>query len=137
MKTKLAPSDSDAIRDALDTWIAGVEQGDPAIVAQAMAPDEDLEYIGFQASDWLVGWPAVKAALEAQAATVKDIRITVAETRIHLLQGGQAAYATSQWVIEGDVGGQHMAMPLRCTWVLEKRENGWRLVHFHKSMAVG
>ena len=137
MTTRLAPGDSDAVRAALDAWIAGVEQGDPAIVAQAMAPDDDLEYIGFQASDWLIGWPAVKAALEAQAAAVKDIRITVAETRIHALRGGQAAYATSQWVIAGDIGGQHITMPLRCSWVLEKRGDGWLLVHFHKSMAAG
>jgi len=137
MTTRLAPSDSDAVRAALDTWIAGVEQADPAIVAQAMAPDEDLEYIGFQADDWRIGWPAVRAALEAQAAAVKDIRITVVDTRIHPLRGGRAAYATSRWVIEGDVGGQHISMPLRCSWVLEKREDGWRLVHFHKSVAAG
>jgi ketosteroid isomerase-like protein len=96
-----SPIDTDAIRAALNTWIAGVEQGDPEIVAQVMAPDQDLDYIGVEASDWRIGWPAVRAA-----------------------------YATSRWVIEGDLGGQHISMPLRCSWVLEKREDGWKLVPF-------
>jgi hypothetical protein len=31
---------------------------------------------------------------------------------------------------------QALELPVRCTWILEKREAGWVIVHFHKSVGM-
>ena len=126
----------DAVRSVLDAWISGVEQENLSLIAQNVAPDEDALFIGSGANEQIQGWSAVKAALEAQAAAVKDIRITAADVTIHLLHGGQSAWATSLWTFEGRLGDQTISAPLRCTWICEQREQGWVLVHFHKSVGL-
>ena len=126
----------DAVRSVLEAWIAGVEQEDFGQIAQVVAGDEDALFISSGVNECLRGWSALQAALEAQAAAVKDIRITATDVDIHLLTGGQAAWATSLWTFEGRLGDQTIAAPLRCTWVCEQREAGWVLVHFHKSIGA-
>jgi len=34
------------------------------------------------------------------------------------------------------MGENLVSLPVRCTWLLEKREGGWVIVHFHKSVAM-
>ncbi len=126
----------DAVRSVLDAWIAGVELEDFGQIAQVVAGDEDALFISSGADECLRGWSALKAALEAQAAAIKNIRITATDVDVHLLADGQAAWATSMWTFEGLLGDQPISAPLRCTWVCEKREKGWVLVHFHKSIGA-
>jgi ketosteroid isomerase-like protein len=137
MLTTTAPDTArDAVRSVLESWIAGVEQENLSLIAQIVAPDEDAVFISSGAGETIQGWSALKAALEAQAAAVKDIRITATDVAIHLLRGGQAAWATSLWDFEGRLGDQTISAALRCTWVCEQREQGWVLVHFHKSVGA-
>ena len=48
----------------------------------------------------------------------------------------QFAWATSRWVFRAAMDDQEIELPLRCTWILEKREQGWILVHFYKSVGM-
>jgi ketosteroid isomerase-like protein len=110
----------DAVRSVLEAWIAGVEQEDFGQIAQVVSADENALFISSGANECLRGWSALKAT----------------DMDIHLLTGGQAAWATSLWTFEGRLGDQTIAAPLRCTWVCEQREAGWVLVHFHKSIGA-
>ena len=126
----------DAVQSILDAWIAGVEQENLSLITQIVAPDEDALFLGSGAAEQFRGWSAVRAALEAQAAAVKDIRVTASDVDIHLLGGGRAAWATSLWTFEGRLGDQRVSVPLRCTWICEQRGQDWVLVHFHKSVGL-
>lgn len=124
----------DAVQAILDAWIAGVEQENLDLLAQIVAPDEAAVFISSGAAEQIRGWTALQAALKAQAAAVKDIRITADAPEIRRLAGGQAAWATSNWAFTGRLGDQTISVPLRCTWVCEQRGPDWVLVHFHKSV---
>lgn len=126
----------DAVQSVLEAWIAGVEQENLGLLAQIVAPDEEAVFIGSGAAERIRGWTALQAALKGQAIAVKDIRITADAPEIHLLAGGQAAWATSNWTFEGRLGDQPISAPLRCTWICEQRGPDWVLVHFHKSVGL-
>ena len=42
----------------------------------------------------------------------------------------------NRWVFKARMAGEELELPLRCTWVPEKRDAGWVLVHSHKSLGV-
>lgn len=134
--TAIADTVRDAVQSILDAWIAGVEQENLGLLAQIVAPDEEAVFIGSGAAERIRGWTALQAALAAQAAAVKDIRIKADEPEVHLLAGGQAAWATSNWTFAGRLGDQRVSVPLRCTWICEQRDQDWVLVHFHKSVGL-
>ena len=84
---------------------------------------------------------AILAALDDQAIaeqnrTCDDTRITVREVRIHVVPSAGIAWATSLWDFTTTNGGREMHLPVRCSWVLEKRRGTWVIVHFHKSVAA-
>jgi uncharacterized protein (TIGR02246 family) len=136
MLTQDIAIDRDAAQAVLDGWVAGVEQGDLELIGRIVARDEDTVWIGAMAGETLAGWTALRAALEAQDAALSDIRIEVSEVRVRLLAGGASALATSQWTFAARMGERMLSLPLRCTWVLEKRGDAWLLIHFHKSVGV-
>jgi len=136
MSTPTIVFEKGAVQSVLEAWITGVEQDDLGLISQVVAHDEDVMYIGSGTDERIMGWSTLKAALEAQAAALSDIHITASEVTIHPLCGGQAAWATSLWTFEARMGDQALSVPLRCTWIAEKREAGWVLVHFHKSVGM-
>ena len=46
------------------------------------------------------------------------------------------AWATNRWNFIARLGDQVIELPLRCTCVLEKREAGWVIARFHKSVGM-
>ncbi len=72
----------------------------------------------------------------AQNAALHDIHIDVSAETIHVSPGGDTAWATNQWIFNARMGDQALALPLRCTWILEKRDERWIIVHFHKSAGI-
>jgi len=74
--------------------------------------------------------------MRAQNAALDDIRITVSDETIHVSSDRQFAWATNRWKFAAKMGDQAIELPLRCTWVLEKREAGWVIAHFHKSVGM-
>lgn len=129
-------TEQEAVHEALKAWISCVETKDMTRLPSTVGHDADLVWVGPADSEWLAGWEALEGAMLAQNAALDTIRITVSEETIHLLPGERFAWATNRWVFHGTLGGQAIEMPLRCTWVLEKRASGWVIVHFHKSAGV-
>lgn len=136
MLTQEVAIEQDAVQAVLDAWITGVEQGDLDLIARIVAPDEDTIWIGAMEGEKLVGWTALREALVAQDAALSDIRIEASEVRVCILAGAASALATSQWTFAARMGDQALSLPLRCTWVLEKRGDAWLLIHFHKSVGM-
>lgn len=86
--------------------------------------------------EWLVGYEALEQAMSAQNAALTDIHIDVTQETIHISHQEDMAWATNQWVFNARMGDQAIALPLRCTWILEKRQDRWVIVHFHKSAGM-
>lgn len=136
MVSASAESERASVKAALDAFIRAVERHDldglPGVVAQ----DPDLVWIGTGEDEWIVGYEALQGVLQVQNEPLEYIRIAVSEETIHLTPDEQAAWATNRWVFRARMGGEELELPLRCTWVAEKRDGGWVLVHSHKSLGV-
>jgi ketosteroid isomerase-like protein len=133
MKTR-NEEDRNAIKAGIDAWINAVEGRDIALLPRVIAQDEDLVWIGIDAGGWMVGFKTLEQGMLAQNAALEEIRIDVSDETIHFEPGASIAWATNRWVFNGKMGGQAMAFNLRCTWILEKRQGKWIIVHFHKSV---
>ena len=136
MATSSAESERALVKATLDAFVRAVERHDldglPVVVAQ----DPDLVWIGTGEDEWIVGYEALKEVLRVQNEALDYIRISVSEETIHLSPSEQVAWATDRWVFRARMGGEELEVALRCTWVAEKRDAGWVLVHSHKSVGV-
>jgi len=67
---------------------------------------------------------------------LSETKIAVSDVTVNVQSGGRFAWATSIMNLSATMRGQAIALPVRCTWVLEKREIGWVVVHSHKSVGT-
>jgi uncharacterized protein (TIGR02246 family) len=125
-----------AIKSVLDNYVTSVERADMELFAKTVTHDPGMVNFGTAASERLVAWDALKEMMEAMNATLSDTKIAVSDVTVSVLSGGRSAWATSIWDFRATMGGQAITLPVRCTWVLEKRETSWAVVHSHKSVGA-
>jgi ketosteroid isomerase-like protein len=66
---------------------------------------------------------------EDKSFTVRDLRVKTSATE-------QLAWAAANVVVGATVEGEPATLPVRVTWVLEKKGAGWRVVQIHTSVPV-
>lgn len=124
-----------AVKAVLDQYVTSVENEDMNLYAQLVAHDAEMvNFGGF--GDPIVGWDALRKVMEGQNAALSQTKITVSDLAIHVSETGTLAWARCLWNLKATMGDTPADLPIRCTWVLEKREDRWVIVHFHKSMAM-
>ncbi len=129
-------AESAAVNAVLDSYVASVEDEDMELYAENVSHDPDMvNYGGF--GDPIIGWDALKEVMDNQNAQLSETEIEVSDMAIHVSETGKLAWATCLWTLKAMMGESPIELPIRCTWVLEKGETGWVIVHFHKSMAAG
>jgi ketosteroid isomerase-like protein len=124
------------IKEVLDGYVTSIENEDMALYGKVVAHDADMVNFGSGAADRIVGWNALEKAIQDQNAALSGTEITVSDETIKISPDGQSAWATSLWNFKALMGEQALELPVRCTWILEKREAGWVIVHFHKSVGM-
>ena len=121
------------VKALLDSYVASVEAEDINLYGQSVAHDPAMVNFG-AFGDPIVGWDALKKVIEDQNVALSETKITATDLEIHVSEKGKLAWVTCQWKLEAMMGENRIDLPVRCTWVLEKRDNRWVIVHFHKSM---
>jgi uncharacterized protein (TIGR02246 family) len=125
-----------AVSAVLDSYVKAVENEDMEAYGKNVAHDAAMvNFGGF--GDPIYGWAALEDVMEQQNAALSETHIDVSDLRIHISPDGTLAWATCLWTLGAKMGENPVTLPVRCTWVLEKREGSWVIVHFHKSMAAG
>jgi uncharacterized protein (TIGR02246 family) len=123
------------IKSVLDNYVASIEKEDIDLYAKCVAQDADMVNFGAMGEP-IVGLEALKKGIEDQNAALSDTKISVADTKIHVSEDGKLGWATYLWDLTAKMGENPLSLPVRCTWVLEKRQGAWVVVHFHKSVAM-
>jgi ketosteroid isomerase-like protein len=136
MLTKTDTIVEQEIHEALMKWIEAVEGRELDMLPEVVAQDPSLVWIGSDVTDWVTGYGQLEQVMQAQNNALQDIHITVSEETIHTYPQADYAWATNRWIFRACAGTQVIELPLRCTWILDKRVQGWRIVHFHKSVGV-
>lgn len=123
-----------AVREALMKSAASFEKNDIAMASQVWANDESLTV--FESGHANYGWPDYRDNhLVPEMGEMKNTRYVFSDIKVHV--AGKTAWATFKYTIAADVmdnGKQrHVDGGGLGTAILEKRADGWRIVHWHSS----
>lgn len=121
------------IKAVLDSYITSIETENIDVYAKVLAHDADMVNFGTSEPP-IVGWDSLKKVIEDQNAALSQTKITVSDLVIHISKEGNFAWATDLWDFKTMIGDQALQIPVRCSWILEKREGQWVVIHFHKSV---
>ena len=124
------------IKSVLDQYVASVELEDIGQYAGIICHDAEMVNFGAFGAP-IVGWEGLHAVMEGQNASLDSIKVDQGEVQIHVFPSGTYAWATPQWRFQAKAGEDALDLPVRCTWLLEKRGEEWKIIHFHKSIAAG
>jgi len=135
MATVAVDVEAAAVAETIHRYIEAVEERDLVKYATVVAHDDDLAWYGSMPGQ-IVGWGEVEGVIRGMFDALSDITITQTDLRVHLSPDRGLAWATCLWDFRARMGGQPVIEPTRCTWVLERRDPGWVIVHWHKSVGV-
>ena len=121
------------IKAVLDSYITSIETEDIDLYAKVLAHDQDMVNFGTSEPP-IVGWDTLKKAIEDQNSALSQTKITASDLSIHISKDGNFAWATDLWDFRAMMADQAIEIPIRCSWILEKRDGQWVVVHFHKSV---
>lgn len=129
-------AEQSAIKAVLDNYIESIENEDIEEYGKIFVHDPEMVNFGTGAKERIVGWDALRKVIEEQNAALSETKITQSDVTINLSPEGRFAWATCLWDFKATMEGQVMQLPVRCSWVLEKRGEEWKIVHFHKSVGA-
>jgi len=135
MATTAIDVEGAAVARVLERYIEAVEAKDLDKYARIVAHDADLAWYGSMPGQ-LVGWGEVETAMRGMFNSGADFKLTQADLRVHLSPDHRLAWATCLWDWQETTAGDTATVPVRCTWVLERRDTAWVIVHWHKSVGV-
>ena len=136
MSAVILEADKTGVRSILDNYISSVIHADIEAYARNIVHDPDMVNFGTDASERFVGWTALRDGIVAQNAALSAMEIHQHDVTINLSADRRFAWATSLWDFKAMMGGQTLEAPIRCTWILEKQADGWKIIHFHKSIGA-
>lgn len=124
-----------AVKSILDKYVESIENADMRLYEKNVAHDSTMVNFGAMGIP-IIGWNALKQVIENQNAALSQTKINVSNLNIHIQENANLAWATCLWELKAIMVDKPITLPVRCTWVLEKRQSGWVIVHFHKSVAM-
>jgi ketosteroid isomerase-like protein len=81
-----------------------------------------------------IGWTNYLAAYQTQRARMLQVRLERSNTLIRIAPSATVAWACYQWDFSAVVDGSPSAAEGQTTLILEKRGDGWIIVHNHTSL---
>jgi ketosteroid isomerase-like protein len=131
-------SEKEAVKAVIDNYAKSWIAEDIDLYSSTVMHDESLIHVGgSQALNWIEGWTELKEIIIDQNQSFNDTDIDETKAWIKLSQSGEFAWAVTLWNLTTTLNdGTKCFLPLRCTWILEKVNDSWEIVHFHKSIGI-
>ena len=95
------------------------------------ASDDDVVLFGTGADEKRIGLDEIRAQVERDWAQTESISMTFGWTSISA--AGSIAWAAIDGAFDYRAAGQHGTLPARVSFVLERRDDNWNIVHAHFS----
>ncbi|MFH1873696.1 MAG: nuclear transport factor 2 family protein [Pseudomonadota bacterium] len=132
----MTQNDFDGVKRVIDRYLSAYEERNLDAVEATIAHDKAVLGIGTDEGEFWKGWTEIKSAKEKQLAAITETTLNRGHTEISFAQCGKVAWFAEE--LSGDfwVQGNKTTCHLRFTGVLEKRDNKWVIVQFHRSMPV-
>ena len=122
-----------AVRAVLDRLAAVYVERDVELLRAVFAPDPDVVMYSPGASERFAGLPEIQAKAERDWS--KSEAASLAYRRMSVSAAGSVAWVAADADFTVRAGGQETTLPVHVTFVLEKREDQWLIVHAHYSLA--
>jgi uncharacterized protein (TIGR02246 family) len=119
------------VRAVLTRLTDSYEKRDVEGLMACFAPDPEAVMYGTGADEKRVGPAEIRMQAQRDWDQTEAISMTFNGTSISA--AGPVAWAAADGVFRIRAGGQAFAMPARGTFVLEKRDGRWLIVHSHFS----
>ncbi len=119
----------------LERYVIANEKQDIEMVHDIWAPESDIVVFGTNSDEKLIGWNAIKAALERQFNSFEDTYISIHDQVIHVDDMGRTAWFSEIVNYNYIYQGENMQYEgLRFTGVLKKFDDDWLIVQSHMSI---
>jgi len=127
-----------SVKKTLDNYVKSIVDEDMNLYSEIVAHDSNMINVGGGVNlSWIEGWEQLKEVMNGQNDAFSDTEIDVTKEQIFISPTGKDAWAVTLWDLKTVLSdGNTYLLPLRCTWVLQKRNNKWIIVSFHKSFGV-
>lgn len=127
-----------ALHQFLDKYGRMWETEDLDVFDEVIAQDADLVVIGTDTAEYFIGFKPFREAREAQYEAFDNLEHYVVNRDLRISESGEVAWFAERFnlfTIDG-AGESIMLEDLRLTGVIEKRDDGWKIVHLHTSLPV-
>jgi ketosteroid isomerase-like protein len=123
-----------AVKSVLDKVAEGYAKRDLALLQAAFAPDPDVVMYGTGADEKRIGLAEIQVQAERDWSQTEAAAVTFGWTSVSA--AGSVAWVATDAALNLKAGGQDMNLPVRITFVLEKRGEDWLIVQAHFSLAA-
>jgi ketosteroid isomerase-like protein len=123
-----------AVKSVLDKVAEGYAKRDLALLQAAFAPDPDVVMYGTGADEKRIGLAEIQVQAEQDWSQTEAAAVTFGWTSVSA--AGSVAWVATDAALNLKAGGQDMNLPVRITFVLERRGEDWLIVQAHFSLAA-
>jgi uncharacterized protein (TIGR02246 family) len=119
----------------LEQYIKALTTKNMELLSKIFAHDEDMVMFDGNISKRFVGWKALKGRFQEHFNSFEKLDITFKELDIKIHASGEVAWLSC--ILNANLlnqGQQGSINDLRVTWVLEKQNQNWVIVHAHFSL---
>jgi hypothetical protein len=130
--------EKEAIKIVIDNYAKSWITEDIGLYSSTVMHDESLIHVGgSKGLNWIEGWTELKNIIINQNQDFNDTKIDEKKSWINLSNCNNLSWAVTLWDLTTTLNdGTKCLIPLRCTWILEKINDSWIIVHFHKSIGI-
>jgi ketosteroid isomerase-like protein len=128
-------ADSAAVSAAMDVGADALKRRDWAAYTQFWANRPDIEVMHPASREWLIGWDTIATKYRGVISdTSAQYSFTTLRRNVHISPAGDMAWGTDETRISVTRGSRTTAVLQWSTYVFERQDGKWRLVHAHASV---
>ena len=128
-----AESDAKQVSETFYRYMQAYEKKDMETLTKSFASDEKLTAFWPDPSNpfRIEGWKEMRKGLEGYLPAIASMAINIRQPIVQVY--GPLAIVSCHWGFSGVVGGKPQVGSGRGSYVFEKRDAGWVMVHLHES----
>lgn len=123
------------VKSVLEQYVEAWKAEDIEMFVKIFATNEDMVMFTSESATLFVGWASWKEMFESYFEPIEFIDISFKDEVIKVHDSGKVAWITgmedSTFIYQGQ---ENSAKGMRVTWILEKRNGNWVIVHAHWSL---
>ena len=132
----MAQQDIKGVNDVIDRYLEAYARRDIESLSTTLAQDNESLGIGTDEGEYWNGWPTIRNVAEKQFGAIREVHWKRGQPIVRFSRDGNVAWYAEELCGDFLAANKKTSCDLRFTAVLEKRNNQWVIVQFHRSVPV-